>query len=286
MKPILIIAALLLALLGYNSVFTVRQDQTALLLQFGRIVRSDYAPGLHFKLPFMQEAVKFDNRILTLDAQPERYFTAEKKVVNVDFYVKWRIANPVRYYQATGGQELQAQARLSPMIKDALRFEFSSRPLDELVSGGRNDVTARVRDQANASALRTLGIQIVDVRIRQIELPESVSESVFRRMRAERMSLANALRSAGEESAAKIRADADKQAKVLVAQADAQSTELRGEGDAKAAQIYAAAYGQDPGFFQFYRSLEAYRRSFGGGHGVLLLKPDSAFMQYFQAPGK
>ena len=286
MKPILIIAALLLALLGYNSVFTVRQDQTALLLQFGRIVRSDYAPGLHFKLPFMQEAVKFDNRILTLDAQPERYFTAEKKVVNVDFYVKWRIANPVRYYQATGGQELQAQARLSPMIKDALRFEFSSRPLDELVSGGRNDVTARVRHQANASALRTLGIQIVDVRIRQIELPESVSESVFRRMRAERMSLANALRSAGEESAAKIRADADKQAKVLVAQADAQSTELRGEGDAKAAQIYAAAYGQDPGFFQFYRSLEAYRRSFGGGHGVLLLKPDSAFMQYFQAPGK
>ena len=286
MKPIAIVAAVLLVLAGYGSVFTVRQDQTALLLQFGRIVGSDFAPGLHFKLPFMQQVVKFDNRILTLDAQPERYFTAEKKVVNVDFYVKWRIANPALYYQATGGQELQAQARLTPMIKDALRFEFSSRPLDELVSGGRNDVTARVRAQANASALRTLGVRIVDVRIRQIELPESVSESVFRRMRAERMSLANALRSSGEEAAAKIRADADKQAKVLVAQAEAQASELRGEGDAKAAQIYAAAYGQDPRFFRFYRSLEAYRRSFGSGHGVLLLKPGSEFMRYFDAPGK
>ncbi len=286
MKPIAIVAAVLLVLAGYGSVFTVRQDQTALLLQFGRIVGSDFAPGLHFKLPFMQQVVKFDNRILTLDAQPERYFTAEKKVVNVDFYVKWRIANPALYYQATGGQELQAQARLTPMIKDALRFEFSSRPLDELVSGGRNDVTARVRAQANASAQRTLGVRIVDVRIRQIELPESVSESVFRRMRAERLSLANALRSSGEEAAAKIRADADKQAKVLVAQAEAQASELRGEGDAKAAQIYAAAYGQDPRFFRFYRSLEAYRRSFGSGHGVLLLKPGSEFMRYFDAPGK
>ncbi|EQD61057.1 HflC protein [mine drainage metagenome] len=277
---------MLLVLLGYNSMFTVRQDQSALLLQFGRIVRSDYKPGLHFKLPFVQEDVKFDKRILTLNAQPERYFTAEKKVVNVDFYVKWRVANPALFYQSTAGSETQAEARLSPMVKDALRFEFSALPLDELVSGGRNDVTKRVRDQANTSAMRTLGVRIVDVRIKQIDLPESVSESVFKRMSAERMSLANALRSSGEEAAAKIRADADKQAQVLVAQADSQASELRGQGDAQAAETYAKAYGQDPKFFVFYRSLEAYRRSFGQGHGVLLLKPNSEFLHYFDAPGQ
>jgi membrane protease subunit HflC len=285
-KPILIAIAVVLALLGYNSMFTVRQDQSALLLQFGRIVRSDYKPGLHFKLPFMQEDVKFDKRILTLNAQPERYFTAEKKVVNVDFYVKWRVANPALFYQSTAGSETQAEARLSPMVKDALRFEFSALPLDELVSGGRNDVTKRVRDQANTSAMRSLGVQIVDVRIKQIDLPESVSESVFKRMRAERMSLANALRSSGEEAASKIRADADKQAQVLVAQAESQASELRGQGDAQAAETYAKAYGQDPKFFDFYRSLEAYRRSFGQGRGVLLLKPNSEFLHYFNAPGQ
>ena len=285
-KPILIAIAVLLVLLGYNSMFTVRQDQSALLLQFGRIVRSDYKLGLYFKLPFVQEGVKFDKRILTLNAQPERYFTAEKKVVNVDFYVKWRVANPALFYQSTAGSETQAEARLSPMVKDALRFEFSALPLDELVSGGRNDVTKRVRDQANNSAMRTLGVQIVDVRIKQIDLPESVSESVFKRMSAERMSLANALRSSGEEAAAKIRADADKQAQVLVAQADSQASELRGQGDAQAAEIYAKAYGQAPKFFDFYRSLEAYRRSFGQGHGVLLLKPNSEFLHYFDAPGQ
>ncbi len=285
-RPILIAIAVLLVLLGYNSMFTVRQDQSALLLQFGRIVRSNYKPGLHFKLPFVQEDVKFDKRILTLNAQPERYFTAEKKVVNVDFYVKWRVANPALFYQSTAGSETQAEARLSPMVKDALRFEFSALPLDELVSGGRNDVTKRVRDQANTSAMRTLGVQIVDVRIKQIDLPESVSESVFKRMSAERMSLANALRSSGEEAAAKIRADADKQAQVLVAQADSQASELRGQGDAQAAETYAKAYGQDPKFFVFYRSLEAYRRSFGQGHGVLLLKPNSEFLHYFDAPGQ
>ena len=285
-KPILIAIAVLLVLLGYNSMFTVRQDQSALLLQFGRIVRSDYKPGLYFKLPFVQEDVKFDKRILTLNAQPERYFTAEKKVVNVDFYVKWRVANPALFYQSTAGSETQAEARLSPMVKDALRFEFSALPLDELVSGGRNDVTKRVRDQANNSAMRTLGVQIVDVRIKQIDLPESVSESVFKRMSAERMSLANALRSSGEEAAAKIRADADKQAQVLVAQADSQASELRGQGDAQAAEIYAKAYGQDSKFFDFYRSLEAYRRSFSQGHGVLLLKPNSEFLHYFDAPGQ
>jgi membrane protease subunit HflC len=284
-KPILIAIAVLLVLLGYNSMFTVRQDQSALLLQFGRIVRSDYKPGLHFKLPFVQEDVKFDKRILTLNAQPERYFTAEKKVVNVDFYVKWRVANPALFYQSTGGSETQAEARLSPMVKDALRFEFSALPLDELVSGGRNDVTKRVREQANNSAMRSLGVQIVDVRIKQIDLPESVSESVFKRMSAERMTLANALRSSGEEAAAKIRASADKEAQVLLAKAESQASELRGQGDAQAAETYAKAYGQDPKFFDFYRSLEAYRRSFGQGHGVLLLKPNSEFLHYFDAPG-
>ncbi len=286
MKIVAAVLAVLLVLIGADSLFTVRQDQTALLLQFGRIVRTSYAPGLHFKLPFVQQVVKFDNRILTLDAQPERYFTAEKKSVNVDFYVKWQIANPTLYYQATAGNELQATSRLSPIVKDALRFEFNARPLDELISGGRKGITEQVREQANAAAGRTLGIRVVDVRIKRIDLPDTVSESVFNRMRAERMNLANALRSSGQEEATKIRADADRQAQVLLAQADSQATVIRGQGDAKAATIYAQAYGQDPQFFAFYRSLEAYRRSFGQGHGVLLLKPGSEFLRYFDGGGK
>ncbi|HEY8683288.1 MAG TPA: protease modulator HflC [Rhodanobacter sp.] len=278
-----VIAALLL-LLGLNSMFVVKEGQNALLLQFGRIVRTDYQPGLHFKIPLMQQVMQFDNRILSLDAPPERYFTSEKKSVNADFYVKWRIADNAAYYRATSGDQLQAEQRLTPIIKDALRFEFNARTLQELISGGRKDITERVRQQTDASARKNLGISVVDVRIKRIDLPDEVSESVYKRMRAERLQLANELRYTGQEAAAKIQADADRQAQVLKADANRDAAKVRGDGDAQAAAIYAQAYGQDPEFFAFYRSMAAYKKSFEDGKGVLVLKPDSEFLRYFSDP--
>jgi membrane protease subunit HflC len=275
------IIAVLIVLLGFNSLFVVHEGETALVLQFGRIVRTGDAPGLHAKLPFIQQVMTFDNRILTLEAQPERYFTSEKKSVNVDFYVKWRIADTAAYYRATAGDELQAANRLSPIVKDALRFEFNGRTLQELVAAGRKDVTERVRKQTDAASRKNLGIAVVDVRIKRIDLPDEVSESVYKRMRAERAQLANELRFTGQQAAETIKADADRQAQVIKAEAERDAAKVRGEGDAQAAAIYAQAYGQDPEFFAFYRSLAAYRTSFKDGKGVLVLKPDSEFLRYF-----
>lgn len=277
------VLAVILILLGLNSMFVVSEGQNALLLQFGRIVRTDYKPGLHFKIPVMQQVMHFDNRILSLDAQPERYFTSEKKSVNVDFYVKWRIADNALYYRATGGDQLQATQRLTPIVKDALRFEFNSRTLHELIAGGRNEVTDRVREITDASAEKNLGISVVDVRIKRIDLPDEVSESVYKRMRAERSQLANELRFTGQEAAEKIKADADRQGQVLRADARRDAAKVRGAGDARAADIYAAAYSQDPEFFAFYRNMAAYRKSFEDGKGVLVLKPDSEFLKYFNS---
>jgi len=283
-KTVLAAVAAVLILLGLNSVFVVNEGQSALLLQFGRIMRTDYQPGLHFKIPLVQQVVRFDKRILSLDAPPERYFTSEKKSVNVDFYVKWRIADNAMYYRATGGDQLQAVQRLTPIIKDALRFEFNARTLQELISGGRKDITERVRQQTDVAARKNLGIAVVDVRIKRIDLPDEVSESVYKRMRAERLQLANELRYTGQEAAAKIQADADRQGQVLRADADRDAAKIRGEGDAQAAAIYAQSYGQDPEFFAFYRSMAAYRKSFEDGKGVLVLKPDSEFLRYFSNP--
>ncbi|MDE2317615.1 MAG: protease modulator HflC [Xanthomonadaceae bacterium] len=283
-RIVAVLVVALLVLLGLNSVFVVNEGQSALLLQFGRIVRADYPPGLHFKLPVVQQVLHFDKRILSLDAPPERYFTSEKKSVNVDFYVKWRIADNAAYYRATGGDRLQAEQRLLPIVKDALRFEFNARTLQDLISSGRKDITDRVRQQTDASARKNLGIQVVDVRIKRIDLPDEVSESVYKRMKAERLQLANQLRYTGREAAEKIEADADRQGQVLRADAERDAAKVRGEGDAEAAAIYAQAYGQDPEFFAFYRSLAAYRKAFKGGDNVLILKPDSEFLRYFGTP--
>jgi modulator of FtsH protease HflC len=280
--------ALLLVVLISSSAFVVREGQSALLLQFGRIegtdsaTGSDFKPGLHFKLPLIQQVVRYDRRILNLEAQPERYFTSEKKAVNVDFYVKWQIENPASYYRSFGADELQTLAgqRLAPIIKDALRFEFNARSLNELIASARSDITEHVLDQANKATQGTLGIRIVDVRIKRIEFPDEVVESVYKRMSAERSRLANEQRSNGSEEAAKIRADADRQVQVLKAEAERDAQQARGEGDAKASEIYAAAYGKDPEFYSFYRSLEAYREAFKNG-GVLVLDPKSEFMRYF-----
>ena len=282
MKISSIIAAIVVVLLGLNSMFVLREGHSALLLQFGRIVRTDYQPGLHFKLPVIQQVMNFDKRILSLDAPPERYFTSEKKSVNVDFYVKWRVADNAAYYRATGGDQLQAAQRLTPIVKDALRFEFNARTLPDLISGGRKDITERVRAQTDASARKNLGIAVVDVRIKRIDLPNEVSESVYKRMRAERLQLANELRFTGQESAETIQADADRQGQVLRADAQRDAAKVRGEGDAQAATIYAQAYNQDPEFFSFYRSLSAYRISFEDGKGVMILKPDDEFLRYFE----
>ena len=282
MKISAIIAVILLALLGLNSMYVVGEGQSALLLQFGRIVRTGDQPGLHFKLPLLQQVMRFDNRILTMDASPERYLTSEKKSVNVDFYVKWRIANNADYYRATGGDPVQAAQRLSPIVKNALRFEFNSRTLQELISGGRRDITNKVREQTDLASRKSLGIEVVDVRIKQIELPNEVSDSVYKRMKAERLQLANELRYTGEQMATTVTADADRQAQVLRADAERDAAKTRGEGDAQAALIYAQAYGQDPEFFAFYRSMQAYRHAFDDGKNVLVLKPDDPFLQYFQ----
>ena len=282
MKITSAVAAVLLVLLGLNSMFLVSEGHSALLLQFGRIVRTDYQPGLYFKMPLIQQVMNFDKRILSLDAPPERYFTSEKKSVNVDFYVKWRVADNAAYYRATGGDQLQAAQRLTPIVKDALRFEFNARTLPDLISGGRKDITERVRAQTDASARKNLGIAVVDVRIKRIDLPNEVSESVYKRMRAERLQLANELRFTGQESAETIQADADRQGQVLRADAQRDAAKVRGEGDAEAAEIYARAYSQDPEFFTFYRSLAAYRTSFEDGKGVLIMKPDDEFLRYFE----
>ena len=276
--------AVVVILLGLSSVFVVREGHSALVLQFGRLVHTDYQPGLHFKLPLLQQVIHFDKRILSLEAPPERYFTSEKKSVNVDFYVKWRIADNAAYYRATGGDQLQAAQRLTPIVKDALRFEFNARTLPDLISGGRKDITERVRAQTDASARKNLGIAVVDVRIKRIDLPNEVSESVYKRMRAERLQLANELRYTGQESATRIKADADRQAQVLEADANRDAAKVKGEGDAKAAGIYADSYSKDPEFYAFYRSLAAYRASMETGNGVLILKPDSPFLHYFDDP--
>lgn len=282
MKYLTAIFALVIVLIASSSMFVVREGQDALVLQFGRIVSSELGPGLHFKIPFMQEAHIFDHRILSLDAQPERYFTSEKKSVNVDFYVKWQIANTSDYYRATRGLEINANQRLAPIIKNALRFEFNARKLDELISGGRKDITRVVMAEADKATRKNLGIKVIDVRIKRIDLPEEVSESVYNRMRAERKNLANELRSTGQEESEKIRSDADRQRQVLLADAQGEAAGIRGDGDAKAAGIYAKAYDMDRGFFDFYRSLTAYRKAFGDGHSVMVLEPDSKFLRYFR----
>jgi len=282
------IIALILIVLVANSEFIVREGQSALLLQFGRIeggdekTGSDYKPGLHFKLPVFQQVVRYDRRILNLDAQPERYFTSEKKAVNVDFYVKWRIENGASYYRSFGSDEFQslASTRLASTIRNALRDEFNARPLNELIASARSDITEHVLEAANKATSDSLGIRVVDVRIKRIEFPDEVVNSVYERMRAERTRLANEQRSNGREAAAKITADADRQVQVIKAEAERDAQQARGEGDAKAAEIYAAAYSKDPEFYAFYRSLAAYRDAFKSGD-IMVLDPKSEFMRYF-----
>jgi membrane protease subunit HflC len=275
--PVLIVALLVLAGL---SVFTVDQRQKAILFQLGRIVRSDFTPGLYFKIPLVQNVEKFDSRIQTLDAPPELYLTSEKKNVLVDSYVKWRIKDVERFYTATGGNVERANARLGQVIKKGLKDEFGKRTVQEVVSGERAKIMDILSVSANDAA-QEFGIQVVDVRVKRIDLPPEVSSSVYRRMAAERQRVAREFRARGSEEAKRIRARAEKEREVTLAEADRDSQKIRGEGDGKSAEIYAKAYSEDPEFYGFYRSLNAYRETLRDKGDILVLEPDSEFFQYF-----
>lgn len=264
-----------------NTFFVVDQRERALMFQLGEIRGTDYAPGLHMKIPFMQSALKLDARILTFDSQTENFLTIEKKNVEVDYFVKWRIADATTYYRATGGQQLVAADRLSAIVNRGLRDEFGSRTIQQAVSGER-DAIMQALEKNSTDKVKELGIAVVDVRIKAINLPVGVSGSVYDRMRAERTRVAADLRARGAEEAERIRANADREAQITVANAYRDSEKLRGEGDAKAAEIYSKAYGQDSEFYGFYRSLNIYKDVFQDKQNMLVLEPKGEFFRYFK----
>lgn len=263
------------------SIFTVDEREKVILFRLGEIVSADFAPGLHLKTPFVNNVRKFDARIQTLDAEPERYLTGEKKNLIVDSFVKWRINDVSTYYTATGGDAVRANLRLSQIIKDGLRGEFAKRTIQEAVSGERQQIMEAITASANKEA-KAFGIDIVDVRIKRIDFPSEISDSVYRRMRAERQRVAKDLRSRGAESAEKIRSEADRQRTVIIADAFRDAEILRGEGDAVATDIYAKAYGKDVEFYSLYRSLNAYKNTFSNKNDILVVEPDSEFFKYFK----
>ncbi len=279
-----LIAALVLVLIGSKSLYIVKETERAVLLKFGEIVNADVEPGLHFKFPLINVVRKFDSRVVTLDTRPQAYLTLEKKRLIVDSYVKWRVAEVQKFYTATSGDEFRAAELLSTRVEGELRNQFGERTLTEVVSGQREEVMADVIAKLSALTQSELGVEVVDVRIKRIDLPAEVSNSVYERMRTERERLARELRSRGKELAEGIRADADRQKTVIEAEAYRESELSRGEGDANAARIYADAYSQDPEFYSFHRSLQAYRNAFGQGGNVMLLKPDSDFFKYLGKP--
>ncbi len=279
-RPVIWIAVLLLGGLGLSSVFTVSETEYAIRFQLGKIVRMDYEPGLHLKLPLVNNIRKFDRRILTLDTAPGRMLTSEQKFVNVDSFVKWRISNVDNFYTSTQGNELVALNRLEQIIRDSMRNQIASRTLVEVVSEERVNIMLAIKDAANR-ATSEFGIDVVDVRIKSIELPEDVRESVFRRMATDRQKEANLLRFEGREEAERIRSDADRQVQVILAESERDGQKIRGIGDARATDIFASSYGKDEEFYAFYRSLQAYGNAFSGDNNVMVLDPGSDFFEYF-----
>ncbi|HEY4560294.1 MAG TPA: protease modulator HflC [Lysobacter sp.] len=279
---IALVVATLFALMG--SVFVVPEGGGAIVLNLGRVVRTDLGPGLHFKWPLVETQLTFDRRLIVLPAEPERYLTSERKDVSVDFFAVGRIENLRAFYRATGGDEKVGNERLAPIIKDSLRNEINTRTLSEVVSGDRGDIVAKQLQAINQGAA-TLGIRIVDLRIKQIDLPtdSKVISDVYSRMRAQRQQVASRLRAEGAEQAQQIRANADRDSSVIVAEAERDAQRLRGEGDAEAARLYAEAAQKDTGFYAFQRSLEAYRRAFGNGQTVIVVDKNDPFLQYLKS---
>ena len=277
--------ALTVIVLASMSLFTVDQRERAIVFQLGEVTEVITTPGLHFKWPFIQNVRYFDARILTLDTpDAERFITSEKKNLLVDTFVKWKI-NDARQYYISVGDEAQAQTRISQTVNATLREEVGKRTVHEVVSEDRDDIMKSVRDRANQDA-KKIGVEIIDVRLKRVDLPQEVSESVYKRMDAERKSVANQLRSEGFSEAERIRAEADKEREVIIANAYKEAQRTKGEGDAKAAAAYAQAYGQNAEFYAFYRSLEAYRSSFKDRSDLLVLEPNSDFFKYLKGPGK
>jgi membrane protease subunit HflC len=270
----------LMALSG--SIYVIKETERAVVLRFGKLANADVEPGIHFKLPFADEVRKFDARILTVDAPSENYYTIEKKRLIVDSFAKWRINNVETYYRATGGNEQVANSRLAARINDGLRNKFGTRTLHEVVSGQRDELMHELTNELNDAVRSSLGIEVVDVRVKRIDLPEEVSDSVYNRMAAEREKKAREYRAKGMEEAEKIRAEADREKVVIESLAYRDGQKLRGEGDAQAAGIYASAFNQDPEFYSFMRSLEAYRQSFSGKQDMMVIEPDSDFFRYLR----
>ncbi|MCF6189852.1 MAG: protease modulator HflC [Cocleimonas sp.] len=281
MKNIIIIGLALIVFVFSTATYTVDERETAIKFRFKEIVETDIQPGLHFKVPFMNTVEKFSKLILTLDAQPDRFLTGEKKYVKVDFFVKWKIDNVDTFYRATRGDLARAQNRLESIMKDGLRNEFSTRTIQEAITGERGEIMTELRKKAGAS-VKELGIIIVDARVSQIDFPESVSESVYERMRSERQRVAQDFRSRGRAEGESIRAIADRQAVIIEAEAYKKAEKIRGQGDAKSAEIYADAYTRDEEFYAFYRSLGAYRKSMGKSGDIMVIEPDAEFFKYFK----
>jgi membrane protease subunit HflC len=282
----ILVGAVVALVMASLSLFVVDQRQTAIVFQLGEMISVKTDPGLYFKLPLMQNVRFFDSRILTLDTgEPERYITAEKKNVMVDSFVKWRIADVKQYYVSVGGDELRARTRLMQTINSSMREEFGKRSIHDVISGERDQIMQAVLQKTEADASK-IGVQVLDVRLKRVDFPVEISDSVYRRMEAERKRVANELRATGYAESEKIRADADRQRQVILAGAYRDAQRIKGEGDAKASALYAAAFGRNPEFYAFYRSLEAYKQSFKNKADVMVLDPSSAFFKYMKNPAK
>ena len=281
-RNIIFIIVVIALLLTPFSFFRVKQYQQAIVFALGEIKRSDYEPGLHFMWPFFNNAKTFETRLLNLDQEPQRFLTMEKKDVIVDYYVKWKISNVAQFYKASKGGDISyAAGLLGQRINQALRDEFGKRTVQEVVAGERKEILNIVTSTATELSAQ-LGISVVDVRTKRIDLPEEVSSNVYQRMRSERLRVAKEFRARGEEAAERIRAKTDREREVILANAYRDAETIRGEGDAQATEIYAAAFGKDPEFYGLYRSLNAYQNSFSGSNNVMLLEPDSEFFKYFK----
>jgi membrane protease subunit HflC len=286
MQPKTLIFVIFLAVIAFvasNSLFVVSEYQRGVLLRLGKLHNDDVSPGLHVKVPFVDDVRIFDARILTLDTRPERFLTVEKKSMEVDSFTKWRIIDVGKYYTATNGEEERAQRLLAQRVNEGLRNQFAQRSLQEVVSGERDQLMHELVGQLNQFSSTSLGIEVIDVRVKKIDLPARLSEDVFRRMRAEREREAREHRSKGKEQAEIIKADADRQKAIIEAEAYREAELLRGEGDAKAASVYASAYNKDPEFYAFQRSLNAYKKSFDSKGDILLVDPDGDFFRYLNA---
>jgi modulator of FtsH protease HflC len=289
MKPNMtnfLVAAVVALILASMSVYIVDQRQSAIVFQFGEVVRIETSPGIKFKLPLVQNVRFFDSRILTLDSDdPERFITAEKKNVLVDSFIKWRIVDVKQYYVSVKGDESLAQTRLMQTVNSTLREEFGKRTIHEVVSGQREELMRVVQGKADVDA-RKIGVEVLDVRLKRVDFPNTISDSIYSRMEAERKRVANELRATGNAESEKIRADADRQREVTLAQAYRDAQKIKGEGDAKAASLYAGAFSRNPEFYAFYRSLDVYKQGFKNKSDIMVLDAGSSFFKYLKGSGK